>query len=135
MKKILALALPLILLTLMTIPAGNAVITPVEVVRANGICFFTMRGDYATTSFQFHYVNLSPDTQTVTLGGSFMTPYGPVLFMTRTYIVPPGESIDDAVSGGYGWVFSFYIDVYPPEFHTLITDVIIPPPPLPVKIP
>jgi len=38
MKKIIALALPLMFLGLMTIPAGNAVITPVDVEETQRVC-------------------------------------------------------------------------------------------------
>ena len=134
MKKILALALPLMFLTLLTIPAGKAVTTPIEVVRANGICYYRMRGDHHTASFLFHYVNLSPVTQTVTLSGIFFTPLGLVYFVTREYTILSGKSIDDVVPGGIEWTFSFYMFVDPPGMWTLTTEVIIPPPPLPVKI-
>lgn len=64
MKKIIAVALPLLVLSLIAIQA-NAVVTPVEVERIKGTCFIRMRGDHHTQSFVFHYVNLSPDDQAV----------------------------------------------------------------------
>ena len=133
-RKILALALPLMFLTLMAIPAGNAATTPVEVFYLKDLCFVRMRGDPYTQSFLFHYVNLSPKVQTVTVievriydssGNHQYTIFG------LTQLVPPGGSIDSSYPASYGWSCCFVVYVTP---LTIIGSAVIPPPPLPVKV-
>ena len=135
-KKILALALPLMFLTLIVIPAGNAATKPVQVFCSKDFYFIRMRGDPHTQSFLFHYVNLSPKVQTVTVievriydssGNYQYTIFG------LTQLVPPGDTIDSSYPGSYGWSCFFVVYVTPPGI-TIIGSAVIPPPPLPVKI-
>ena len=136
-KKILALALPLMFLTLMVIPAGNAATKPVQVFCSRDVYFIRMRGDPYTRSFLFHYVNLSPKVQTVTVievniydsSGNYQ-----YTFFGVVQTIPPGGSIDSSYPASYGWSCDFVVYVTPPGI-TIIGSAVIPPPPLPVKIP
>lgn len=140
MRKIVALALPLLFLSLMTIQA-NAVVTPVEVQRVKDVCFFRMRGDPHTKEFLLHYENLSPSSdvvQAVEVRGSFISPTGHVVNVDGifSFAVAAGESVDKSTSEittpmpllDHGWVLSFEIRV---NLATIASDeqVVIPPPP------
>ena len=133
MRKIVALALPLVFLSLITVQA-NAVITPVEVERAKDLYFIRMRGDHQTTSFLFHYVNLSPNPQTVAYKIAIRSADGLPIKLQEvppSATVFPNESWDFSFTGGvyigYGYTMSFglYID----GVQMLIGSVVIPPPP------
>ena len=129
MRKIVALALPLVFLSLITVQA-NAVITPVEVERVKDVCFIRMRGDHHTQSFLFHYDNLSPEEQVVGFrmrmwnaeGVEIKTP------LLKPITVSPSGSIDRAFGGGYGYTMEVKISI---ENYGLVLEdsVIIPPPP------
>jgi hypothetical protein len=139
-KKILALSLPLLFLSLIAIPAGNAVVTPVEVERVKGVCFFRMRGDPQTTEFLLHYKNIAPTSelvQAVEVDGSFISPTGRIYDYGTifSFAVGTGGSVEKSTSEitipmpklDKGWIFSFEIRV---NLATVASDeqVVIPPP-------
>jgi hypothetical protein len=122
MKKILALALPLMFLTFLAIPAGNAVVTPVKVKRVNDVCFITVRGDHHTSKFLFHYDNLSPSSQAV--HAEFKPQSG--FWFTISLTVIEGGSMDVSATGDYGMTMSFQIIV---DGENVLQDTVVIPPP------
>jgi hypothetical protein len=126
-KKILALALPLMFLTFLAIPAGNATVTPVKVRRVKvrrvkDVCFITVRGDHHTSKFLFHYDNLSPSSQAV--HAEFKPQSG--LWFTISLTIIEGGSMDVSATGDYGMTMSFQITV---DGENVLQDTIVIPPP------
>ena len=110
-KKIITLAVLSLCVTLIALPACNAVITPVEVERVKDIYFIRMRGDHNSESFLFHYVNLSPSTQYIKLYYAVKPPGGLLVIpsLYKSFSVAPGESIDDARVAGVGYTLDFIV--------------------------
>ena len=133
MRKVVALALPLLFLSLMTIQA-NAVTTPVEVERAKDVYFVKVKGDHRTKSFLFSYENLSPDTQDVTATFA-ITPCDP----NPCYEPPPiralctvEKPLQESIEGDYGYRLDFTINIHDISMtyeYTVEGSVVIPPPP------
>lgn len=127
MKKVIAFALPLLFFSLMSISLAKT--TPVKVKRVKDVCFIRMRGDHHTQSFWFHYVNLSPEVQTVKLGGYVCEPNGScaILLFPIPYTVPPGDSIEFSWTEGYRYIMGLSIFVNSELLGQV--SVVIPPPP------
>lgn len=133
MRKIIALALPLLFLSLMIIQA-NAVVTPVEVQRAKDVYFVKVKGDHRTKSFLFSYENLSPDIQDVTALFA-TTPCDPLPCeppIPYSCVVTNGESLQESFAGDYGYTLDFTINIHDIAMtyaYTIEGSVVIPPPP------
>lgn len=127
MKKFVAFALPLMFFSLMSTSMAST--TPAKVKRVKDVCFIRMRGDHHTQSFLFYYVNLSPEVQTVKLGGYVCEPNGPcaILLFRIPYTVPPGDSIEFSWTEGYGYMMGLSIFVNSELVGQV--SVVIPPPP------
>jgi len=131
MRKIVALALPLLFLSLMTIQA-NAVVTPVEVERAKDVYFVKVKGDHRTKSFLFNYENLSPDIQNLTACGEVWSGPNRICEVTWWGTVCVRESRQESIEGDYGYTFNFTINIrdIPMTYaYTVEGSVVIPPPP------
>ena len=132
LRKIFALALPLLFLSLMTIQA-NAVTTPVEVERAKDVYFVKVKGDHRTKSFLFNYENLSPDIQDVTATFA-ITPCDPVPCMEIPFraLCTVEEHLQESFAGDYGYRLDFTINIHDIALtyaYTIEGSVVIPPPP------
>ena len=146
MRKIVAIALPLLFLSLMTIQA-NAVVTPVAVERVKDVCFVRVRGahhlapdpiEVCDSGFLFYYKNIEPtggihSPQDVKLW--FHIYLGDQHDLPLTiwfYDVCPGDIIDCIVRRrSYGHHMEFEVSVWKAGIQlVLIHDtVLIPPPP------
>ncbi|MFC1488191.1 hypothetical protein ACFLRN_10955 [Thermoproteota archaeon] len=127
--------------TLIALPACNAVITPVEVERVKDICFIRVRGDHHTQSFLLHYVNLSPGLQGIIIHSGIYIPggIGELPHLEAFTNIAPGASIDVTLdTADYGYALQFEVFVieglvpFPlvrPSFPPVIpwTSVVIPP--------
>jgi len=132
LRKIVALALPLLFLSLMTIQA-NAVTTPVEVERAKDVYFVKVKGDHRTKSFLFNYENLSPDIQDVTATFT-ITPCDPLPCMEIPFraLCTAEEPFEESIAGDYGYMLDFTINIHDTAMaysYTIEGRVVIPPPP------
>jgi hypothetical protein len=148
MRKIVALALPLLFLSLITIQA-NAVVTPVEVERVKDVCFVRVRGAHhlppdpeekLDSGFLFYYKNIEPTGEIhspqnvklwfhIYLGNQHDLP-----LTIWFYDVCPGDVIDCIVRRRpYGSHMEFLVEVYRGDStvpSVIISDtVVIPPPP------
>jgi hypothetical protein len=148
MRRIVALALPLLFLSLMTIQA-NAVVTPVEVERVKDCCFMRVRGAHHVapdsiepydSGFLFYYKNIEPQGEIhspqdvklwfhIYLGDQHDLP-----LTIWFYGVCPGDVIDCIVRRRpYGYHMEFIVEVYMGDSTVptvIISDtVVIPPPP------
>jgi len=132
LRKIVALALPLLFLSLMTIQA-NAVTTPVEVERAKDVYFVKVKGDHRTKSFLFNYENLSPDIQDVTATFA-VTPCDPSPCMEIPFraVCTVEEPLQESIAGDYGYTLDFTINIHDIAMtyaYIIEGSVVIPPPP------
>jgi len=133
MRKIVALALPLLFLSLVTIQA-NAVVTPVEVERAKDVYFVKVKGDHRTKSFLFNYENLSPDIQDLTATFA-ITPCDPNPCYEPSPIralCTAEKPLQESLEGDYGYTLDFTINIHdiPMTYeYTVEGSVVIPPPP------
>jgi len=127
MKKIIAFAVLLLFFSLMSTSMAST--TPVKVKRVKDVGFIRMRGDHHTQSFLFYYVNLSPEVQTVKLGGYVCEPKGScaILLFPIPYTVPPGDSIEFSWTEGYGYIMG--LSVFANSELVGHVSVVIPPPP------
>jgi len=122
MRKIIALVMPLVFLSLITAQA-SAVITPVKVERVKDVCFIKVKGDHRTQSFLFHYDNLSPNSQTVY---AEFKPHSGLRFAIDVTVIE-GGSMDVTLTSDYGMTMNFRIEV---DGEKILEDtVVIPPPP------
>ena len=114
----------------MSVTFGNSVVTPVEVERLKDVYFMRVRGDHNSESFIFHYVNLSPATQSISLYYAVMPPDGILIIpsLYKTFVVPPGESIEDVRIAGVGYTLHFIVrSVTKPTAFEVESRVYIPP--------
>jgi len=120
MKKVIALVLPLLFFSLMSI--GMAETTPVKVKRVKDVCFIKVKGDHRTQSFWFHYDNLSPNSQTV--HAEFRPQSG--LWFTIHVPVIKGGSMDVRLTSDFGMAMNFQIEV---DGERILKDTVVIPPP------
>ncbi len=122
MRKVLALALPLMVLSILTMQV-QAVATPVVVKRVKDVCFIFAKGDHQTKKFSVRYDNLSSGSQM--LHAEFR-PQGGLWFTIDTTIIE-GGSMEAGSTGDYGMTMRFKIVV---NGDTVLEDTIVIPPPL-----
>ena len=120
MRKIIALALPLLFFSLMG--TGMAEITPAKVKRVKDVCFIRVMGDHQTKSFLFHYDNLSPSRQILY---AVFVPKSRLGIAIRVGILE-GHSIDLTLTGDYGMTMNFLIEV---DGEKVMEDTIVIQPP------
>lgn len=120
MRKIVALALPLLFLSLISVSV-QAVVTPVKVKQVKDVCFITVRGDHHTRKFLAHYDNLSPNSQAV--HAEFKPQSGLRLTISATII--EGGSMDVTLTSDYGMTMSFQITV---NGEKVLEDTVVIPP-------
>lgn len=114
MRKVIVIGLALLFASVSLIPVqAKAVTKPVEAERVKGFWFYRVKGDHPTASFLLHYVNLSPETQIVSVEGTVLDPTGNLKyrFLKFPTSVTPDATLDYSVSAGYGDTFVFIIYV------------------------
>ncbi|MFB0514414.1 MAG: hypothetical protein ACETVQ_02440 [Candidatus Bathyarchaeia archaeon] len=120
MKKIFALALPLMFFSLMSISMAET--TPVRVKRVKDVCFIRVWGDHQTKRFMFHYDNLSPNSQTVY---AEFKPQSRLWFAIDVTVIE-GGSMDVTLTSDYGMTMNFQIEV---DGEKILEDTVVIPPP------